>query len=46
MTDPAPVLRHQMDDLIHMQITTLNSARPPALRGEPVHGCKIICLWI
>ncbi len=42
MTDPAPVLRREVDALIQTQITTLNSAKPLTLRGEPVHKRKII----
>ena len=43
MTDPAPVLRREVDSLIQMQITILNSAKPRTFRGEPVHERKIIC---
>lgn len=45
MTDPAPVLRREVDALIRTHRTTLNSAKPLALREEPVHKRKIICLY-
>lgn len=43
MTDPAPVLRREVDALVRTHRTTLNSAKPLALRGKPVHKRKIIC---
>ena len=33
MTDPAPVLRREVDALIQTHITTLNSTKPLTLRA-------------
>jgi hypothetical protein len=41
MTDPVPVLRREVDALIQMRLTTLNSTKPLTLRREPDHKRKI-----
>jgi hypothetical protein len=41
MTDPAPVLRREVDALIRTRITTVNSAKPQTLRREPFHKLKV-----
>ena len=42
MTDSASVLRREVDALIQTHITTLNSAKPLTLPGEPLRKRKII----